>query len=45
MALSRDPERAAELGRAGRRALLERYDWERIGDRLLELYDTRLGLR
>ncbi len=45
MELSRDPERAAELGRAGRRALLERYDWERIGDRLLELYDTRLGLR
>jgi glycosyltransferase involved in cell wall biosynthesis len=45
MALSRDPERAAELGRAGRRALLARYDWERIGDHLLELYDTRLGLR
>jgi glycosyltransferase involved in cell wall biosynthesis len=45
MSLSRDPARAAELGRAGRRALLERYDWERIGDRLLELYDTRLGLR
>ena len=45
MSLSRDPERAAELGRAGRRALLERYDWERIGERLLALYDTRLGLR
>jgi glycosyltransferase involved in cell wall biosynthesis len=43
--LSRDPERAAALGAAGRRALRERYDWARIGERLLEIYDTRLGLR
>lgn len=33
----RDPDAAAERARAGRALAEERYDWERLGDRLLEV--------
>ena len=42
--LAADPGRAAALGAAGRRAVIERYDWGLIGRRLLELYERRLGV-
>jgi glycosyltransferase involved in cell wall biosynthesis len=32
------PDRAAEMGRAGRRAAVERYRWEPQGKRLVQLY-------
>ncbi len=44
-ALLDDGTQAERLGRAGRRAVVDRYDWARIGERLLGLYDTRLGVR
>lgn len=34
-----DPERRARLGAAARDLMLERYTWERVGDRLLDLLD------
>lgn len=37
-ALLADPERRRALGAAGRRRALERFRWEPIADRLLELY-------
>ena len=33
-ALARDPQRAAELGAAGRKRVSEEFTWDRIGDRL-----------
>lgn len=45
LALADDPERAKELGRIGREAVVEGYAWETIGRRLLALYDEHLGLR
>lgn len=37
-ALLDDPERAAEMGRRGRAAVMDRYRWEPQGERLVELY-------
>ncbi len=39
-----DETRAVELGRMGRSAVIERYDWRTSIDRLLDLYDIELGL-
>ncbi|MGE3139693.1 MAG: glycosyltransferase family 4 protein [Thermoleophilia bacterium] len=39
-----DPARAAELGRLGRRTVIERYDWARIGEQFADLFAARLGL-
>jgi glycosyltransferase involved in cell wall biosynthesis len=36
--LLRDPVRAAEMGRRGRQAVRERYNWEAESERLLQLY-------
>jgi starch synthase len=33
-----DPERAANLGRAGRRRVEERFSWERIAERTVDVY-------
>ena len=41
--LSEDPARAAELGRAGRRAVVERYSWDASCRRLLDLYASAPG--
>lgn len=38
-----DPERAKEMGRAGRRAVLEKYNWEKEGEKLVELYRELTG--
>lgn len=43
-ALLEDPALAAEIGLRGREAVAERYSWQGIGDRLLELYRDRLGV-
>ena len=43
-ALLKDPGRAAELGRMGRRAVVDRYGWDGIGRRLLDLYRERFDL-
>jgi len=37
-ALLKDPDRAAELGRAGRRRAVERFSWAAIAERTLEVY-------
>lgn len=37
-ALLADPARRRAMGEAGRRRVLERFRWETIADRLLELY-------
>jgi glycosyltransferase involved in cell wall biosynthesis len=44
-ALAADPGRAAALGRAGRRAVIERYSWQASAQRLLDLYAEHLNLR
>jgi alpha-maltose-1-phosphate synthase len=41
-ALLSDPERAAAMGRAGRRRVLERFSWPSIADRTVELYRSLL---
>lgn len=41
--LASDPGRAAELGRSGRRAVLEELNWERQAPRLLSLYSRLVG--
>lgn len=38
--LAEHPERRAEMGANGRRAVLEQYNWESEGRRLLEAYET-----
>jgi starch synthase len=38
--LVRDPDRARRMGRAGRRRVLERFTWERVAERTVELYRT-----
>jgi polysaccharide biosynthesis protein PslH len=43
--LADDPDRASALGRTGRQAVIDGYAWERIGQRLLDLYDEFLGMR
>ena len=42
--LQREPARAAEVGRAGRIAVVAGYEWRRSYDTLLRLYETELGL-
>jgi glycosyltransferase involved in cell wall biosynthesis len=37
------PERAAEMGRAGRRRVLERHSWRKSAEKLLRLYDRLLS--
>jgi glycosyltransferase involved in cell wall biosynthesis len=44
MSIAADPDRAAEMGRAGRLAVVERYSWDEAGARMLDLYETHLGL-
>lgn len=39
----RDRDLAERLGRNGRRLVCEEYSWERVGERLLGLYDERLS--
>lgn len=39
----RDPELAAALGRNGRQLVCEKHSWDRVGQRLLGLYDERLS--
>lgn len=43
-ALIDDPAGAGELGRLGRRTVVERYDWARIGEQFADLFAARLGL-
>jgi starch synthase len=38
-----DPERAREMGRAGRRRVLERFTWGMVADRTLGLYQRLTG--
>jgi starch synthase len=33
-----DPERAARLGHAGRRRVVDKFSWERIAERTLDVY-------
>jgi starch synthase len=40
--LVRDPQRAAELGRAGRRRALEHFSWRTIAEQTIELYRSLL---
>lgn len=42
-ALLRDPTRARCLGTAGRQAVEESFSWKRVGDSLLEVYETVLS--
>jgi glycosyltransferase involved in cell wall biosynthesis len=37
------PERAAEMGRAGRARILERHSWRKSAEKLLRLYDQLLS--
>ncbi|MFD4991356.1 glycogen synthase [Cellulosimicrobium cellulans] len=39
----RDPERAAEMGRAARQRVEDHFAWDAIGERTLEIYRTVLG--
>lgn len=41
--LARDPARRARLGAAGRRRVTERYDWEILTDRTLQIYAELSG--
>ena len=38
--LAEHPERRAEMGANGRRAVLEQYNWEAEGRRLIEAYEA-----
>ncbi len=42
--LLRDPDRATELGRRGRQAVVSEFSWERQAPRLLSLYERLLGV-
>ncbi|MGE3795672.1 MAG: glycosyltransferase family 4 protein [Dehalococcoidia bacterium] len=42
--LAADPDRASRVGAEGRRAVLASYEWNAIGSRLLDLYESRIGL-
>jgi alpha-maltose-1-phosphate synthase len=42
-ALVRDPQRAAEMGRAGRRRAVEHFSWGAIAERTMEVYRSVLG--
>ena len=39
-ALLRDPAQARQLGAAGRQTVEEAFSWKRVGDGLLEVYET-----
>jgi glycosyltransferase involved in cell wall biosynthesis len=41
----RDKELAASLGRAGQKAVKERYDWQKEGDKLIKLYQDLGGIK
>ncbi len=43
--LMREPELARRLGEQARQKVLEMYDWDAIGKRLLNIYQTLLGQR
>ncbi|HLH65751.1 MAG TPA: glycogen synthase [Solirubrobacteraceae bacterium] len=43
--LLRDPDRAAEMGRAGRRRAVERFGWPQAARRTVEIYERVLGER
>lgn len=45
LTLLNDPERARELGRCGRRAFLERFNWEACEPSFLRFYDDLLRTR
>ncbi|MDQ1293645.1 MAG: alpha-maltose-phosphate synthase [Actinomycetota bacterium] len=40
-----DPQRAREMGRAGRASAEEHFSWDRIADRTIEVYRSVLGQR
>ena len=40
-----DPEAAARIASAGRRHVVQHFDWNRIGERLNRILDERIGLR
>ncbi len=42
-AVLHDPERTAEMGRAGRRRAIERFSWAAIAERTMEVYRSVLG--
>jgi starch synthase len=42
-AMTADPERARELGRAGRRLAEEQFSWEAIGQRTIDVYRSVLA--
>jgi alpha-maltose-1-phosphate synthase len=37
-----DPEKAAEMGRAGRQRAIEHFSWEAIAERTVEVYRSVL---
>jgi glycosyltransferase involved in cell wall biosynthesis len=37
------PQEAREMGQRGRRAVLEKYNWEKESERLLSIYDQVLN--
>jgi alpha-maltose-1-phosphate synthase len=39
-----DPERAAEMGRAGRRRAVEHFSWSAIAERTMEVYRSVISL-
>ena len=39
------PAEAEEMGRRGRQAVLDRYNWEAEGRKLVDMYETRLATR
>jgi starch synthase len=41
--LTSDPDRARELGRAGRRLAEEHFSWEAVGQRTIDVYRTVLA--
>jgi alpha-maltose-1-phosphate synthase len=43
--LLENPERAAEMGRAGRRRAVEHFSWDSIAERTMEVYRSALGVR
>jgi glycosyltransferase involved in cell wall biosynthesis len=45
IALMRDPERARQMGDAGRAAVRERFTWAAEGTKLVALYDRLLGVQ
>ena len=42
--LAENPAKAAQLGREGRSAVIQRYSWEASCTKMLQLYETHLGV-